>query len=60
MSLFERLPWCERIYSDGWDEGIREAVMSVENLLDLHGGPAVPRAEVERLAARLRAELEDT
>jgi hypothetical protein len=59
MSFFERLPWCERIFSDGWDEGIREAVMSVDRLPETHGGPAVPRADVERLAARLRAELED-
>jgi hypothetical protein len=59
MSFFERLPWCQRVYGDGWDEGIRNAVMSVEILLDKHGGPAIPRTEVEQLAARLRAELED-
>jgi len=59
MRLFERLPWCERIFIDGWDHGIRDAAMSVERLLDRHAGAAIPRAEVERLASRLRAELEE-
>lgn len=43
MRLFERLPWCERIFGNGWDEGIRDASISVERLLARHGGSAIPR-----------------
>lgn len=59
MRLFERMPWSQRIYGDGWDNGIQDAVWSVEWFLQQHDGPTVPRTEVERLAADLRAELED-
>jgi hypothetical protein len=59
MSLFERLPWHERVFTNGWNEDIRDAVLSVEMLPDGHPGSAIPRAEVERLAARLSADLED-
>ncbi|MFI5710708.1 hypothetical protein [Kribbella sp. NPDC051620] len=57
--LLERTPWWQRIYGDGWDQGIDDAVRYVERLLTQHAGPTVPRAGLEQLAADLRRELEN-
>lgn len=55
--LLDRItPW-RRGYMAGWDDGNRSAVQDLEILLEEHDGDVIPRAEIEAVAARLRAEL---
>jgi hypothetical protein len=51
-------PW-HRGYIEGWDDGINDAAQDLEILLQQHDGDVIPRARIEALAARLRAELDD-